>query len=80
MGIWFAESFWGKSGCNKLILSPTNLTCHLPTLKKLLDLLAARNTLKWFCLKEREVYGEILFVAVHCVGLATFFAAVMLLS
>lgn len=51
----------------------------LPALRKLLDLVAAFHTPELFCLKEREVYVEILFVAVHCVGLATFFAAVMLL-
>lgn len=63
-----------------LILSPANLTYDLPTLKRLHDLVAALNTPKWSCLKEREVYVEILFVAVHCVGLATFFTAVMLVS
>lgn len=56
-----------------LILSPANLVYDLLILRKLLDLIAAFHAPKCFCFKEREVYVEILFVAVHCVGLATFF-------
>lgn len=46
--------------------------CDLPTLRKLLDLVAAFHTPNLFCLKERDVYVEILFVTVHCVALPPF--------